>query len=346
MNYLGELLDLLLIELKAAYFLVVGYAREHPVVTGVAVLALLRLCGITVQSGHKGVLFVFGRVRKELEPGFHFLLPYVLTARTIPVRSVTLELPRQRITTADGLVYDVQANIVYRVAEPKLALTQIDHLRQGIEVRLALLVQSLLAGHARATILNCKALDSELSARAEAALGRWGITVEQAGFKSIAPTHETLRLTQLAALGNERERVLRKLVGQGVPVNAALALLGTDHRLVGHATARYHALPRPARLAPLAAAAPQAAPQLPGEEPPVAEKPPEDAAKTQGAEMAFPAAEPPPQALPRLKKTTKGVQPRSWLRLQERLRRDLQARKDVRQVRFAVLVGQLVNAGE
>jgi regulator of protease activity HflC (stomatin/prohibitin superfamily) len=324
MNYLSELPDLLLIVLQAILAYVVGYAKNHPVVTGLAVLALLRLFGITVQTGHKGVLFVCGRVRKELEPGFHFLLPFVLTARTIPVRSITLDLPRQRITTADGLVYDVQANIVYRVADPKLALTQIDNLRHGIEVMLALIVEGLLAGQTRAAVLDFKALDAELSARAEAALGRWGVTVEQAGFKSIAPTHKTLRLTQLAALGDERKRVLQELIAQGVRVNAALALLGAEHRLVGHARARYHALHRPARLAPAAAEAPRAPTLLPGEEPPVAQKPPqaEEAStpETQGAEFVLPAEGTFPQAPPRPKKTTKGVQPRSWLRLRGRLR--------------------------
>src|SRR5207253_2049935 len=131
---------------------------------------------------YKGVLFVFGRVRKELEPGFHPLFPVVMTARKTPVRSVTLDLPRQRLTTADGLVYDVQANIVYRVADPKLALTQIDNLRKGIEALLPLIVEDLLRGQTQATVLDFKALEAELIGRAEQALRPWGVRVEQAGF--------------------------------------------------------------------------------------------------------------------------------------------------------------------
>jgi hypothetical protein len=335
MNYLSELADLLLIVLQAILAFVVGYATQHPVLTALAVLGLLRLFGITVQTGHKGVLFVFGRVRKELEPGFHFLLPVVITARTTPVRSVTLDLPRQRITTADGLVYDVRANIVYRVADPKLALTQIDNLRHGIEVILALIVQDLLRDQTRAGVLNFKDLDAEFSARAEAALGRWGVTLEQAGFQSIAPTHKTLRLTQLAALGGERARALHDMIAQGVSVNAALALLGADRRLVGHSTARYHALHRPARPAPVAGEAPRAPTLLPGEEPPVTQKPPQpdEAATPFGVPQGVPPTPEPRKSdlffqtglelaavlLP-VKKTTKGVQPRSWLRLQRRLR--------------------------
>src|SRR5439155_9030637 len=106
-------------------------------------------------------------------------------------------------------------------------------------------------------------------------------------------------------------------------VNAAVALLGAEHRLVGHATARYHAVHRPARLAPVAAEAPRAPTLLHGEEPPVAEQLPQaEEASTpasQVAESLLPTERAPPQAPPR-PKGTQGVQPRSWLRLQRRLR--------------------------
>lgn len=323
MSYLWDLLDLLLNGLQDAFALAAGYVRKHPVVAVFAVGALLRLLGTTVQTGSKGVLFVFGRVRKELEPGFHPLLPLVMTARTTPVRSVTLHLPRQRLTTADDLVYDVQANIVYRVADPKLALTQIDNLCNGVEAMLSLIVADLLRGLTRAAMLDFKALETELIARAEQKLRRWGVTLEHAGFENIAPTKKTLHLTQLVALSDERARVRQELITEGVSMNAAAALLGADRRLVGHATARYRAWHRPARLAPVAAEAPHTPPLLPGEEPPVAHQQPQaetvPTPETQVTGFAVAAEGAPAQAPRRPKETSKGVQPRSWLRLQWRL---------------------------
>jgi regulator of protease activity HflC (stomatin/prohibitin superfamily) len=324
MNYLLDLLGLLLVGLRAVAVFVVGLVEKHPLETFLAVLALLRLLGTTVQTGSKGVLFVFGRVRKELEPGFHPLLPVVMAVRKTPVRSITQDLPRQRLTTADGLVYDIQANIVYRVADPILALTQIDHLRKGIEALLPLIVADLFRSTTRSEVRDFKALESELVARAEEKLRRWGVTVEHAGFQSIAPTKKTLRLTQLVARGGESESVLRELIAQGVSLNAAVALLGADRRLVGRSTARYLALHRPARLAPAAEEAPATARLLPGEESQAEEKPPQGeedaAAETQEDELVLLPDEAPVQAPPRPKKTTKGLQPRSWMRLRHRLR--------------------------
>jgi hypothetical protein len=311
MSYLEELLDLLLSVLQAIFAFVADYARKHPGQTVLFALALLRLFGTTVQTGYKGVLFVFGRTRKELEPGFHPLLPAILAVRQIPVRSVTLELPRQRLTTSDDLVYDVQVNIVYRVADPVRALTFVDNLRHGIEAMLSLIAADLLRSQTRAAILDFKALETELSARAERSLQRWGVTVEQAGFQNIAPTKKTMHLTQLGMLTDERQRVLQELIAQGVSMNAAVALLGAERRLVSHSAARYRAFHRPVRLAPVAAETPHTLPLLPGNEPLAAQL---QSQADQVPTLEILMAEPLP-APARPKQTTKGVQPRSWLRL-------------------------------
>jgi regulator of protease activity HflC (stomatin/prohibitin superfamily) len=230
--------------------IIFDYARRHPVETAIAILAFVRLFGTTVDSGSKGVLFVFGRVKKELEPGFHPLIPVVYAVRKTPVRSITLDLPKQRLTTADGLVYDVQANLVYRIALPAVSMVEVKDVRKGIETVVPLIVQDLLRSRTRATLAARVGLEEEFTARAEEMLRRWGVTVEQAGFKSIAPTKKTLRLTQLALLVAERDRAMQDFLRAGVPAEVALTLLGADRHLIGHAAARYRGLRRRATAWP------------------------------------------------------------------------------------------------
>jgi len=206
----------------------------------------VRLLGTTIQTGWKGVLFRFGRAVRELEPGFHALIPLVHHVRKTPVRSITLELPRQRVTTADGLVYDIEANLVYRVVEPIKAMVEIDNLRKGCEAVLTLIVQDLLRGQTRGGLLERQSLDEEFAAQAEKLLSRWGVAVEQAGFTTIAPTRETLRLTQLALLARERQLVLDCYTAEGLSPELAVGLLGSEQQLVSRAAARYHT-PRPPR---------------------------------------------------------------------------------------------------
>ena len=49
---------------------------------------------------------------KELEPGFHWLIPLVHGVKKTPVRSVTIHLPSQKVMTVDVLVYDVSVSVV------------------------------------------------------------------------------------------------------------------------------------------------------------------------------------------------------------------------------------------
>ena len=220
---------------------VVNYVKEHPVNSVIFAVIVLRLFGTTVQTGWKGVLFSFGRARRELEPGFHMLVPFVQRVRKIPIRSITLHLPMQRITTADGLVYDVQANLVYRIVDPTRSFVQIADFRKGCEAVLPVIIQDLLGTQTHAQLQERKALDEEFTRRAEVKLERWGAIVEQAGFMSISPTSRTLRLTQLSQLIRERERVMQQYRAQGLSPELAATLLGADRKVSSHSAARYRA---------------------------------------------------------------------------------------------------------
>ena len=73
---------------------------------------------------------------------------------------------------------------------------------------------------------------------------------------TIAPTRTTTRLSQVGQRVRERSAVLDRFVLEGVPLEIALALLGTARQVVGRSRARYHRqrlrtapLPEPAPLA-------------------------------------------------------------------------------------------------
>src|SRR4051812_7348058 len=152
-------MDLVVEVLWWAWLVTFQFAKSHPVATGVAALGVLRLFGTTVQSGWAGVLFSCGRAKKVLEPGFHPLIPIFQRVKQTPIRSITLDLPRQRVTTADGLVYDVLTTIVYRVEDPIVALTTIDEVRQGVFTLVPLLVHDLLRQQTGQTLTDRASLD-------------------------------------------------------------------------------------------------------------------------------------------------------------------------------------------
>jgi hypothetical protein len=238
---------------------------RNPIATMLAVLAFVRLWGTTVQTGYAGVLFSFGRAKKVLEPGFHPLIPIIQDVRKLPIRSVTVELPPQRLTSADGLVYDVDATLVLRITDPIKATVEIDHLRAGCVTVLSLAVAEVIASQTALQRATKGDLDAAITQRVQADLERWGVTVEQAGLNTIAPTRTTTRLSQQYQRLRERAVAYARLCEAGLPMATALTLLGATRQVVGRSRARYHRL----RLAVLRPLEPPAAPARAEEDDPL-----------------------------------------------------------------------------
>jgi regulator of protease activity HflC (stomatin/prohibitin superfamily) len=203
----------------------------------VAAWGVVRLAGKTVVSGSTGLKFSFGRATRVCEPGFYPLIPIFQTIEVVPTRSRTLDLPRQRLTTADELVFSVDANLVYRVVDVRKALVEVDEFERAMPELLALGVHEVLGGRRGSELRLSAELDAELARAMARRLEPWGIAVERAGFASFSPDERTLRVTQLTARTRARERALALLAAGGLSRGLALALLGTTARPVSRTRA-------------------------------------------------------------------------------------------------------------
>ena len=209
-----------------------------------AVATLVRAMGVKIESGWTGLRFTFGHANKELHPGFHIMIPFAQRARKMPTRSRTLDLPFQRVVNFDGLVYHVDANLVYRVIDVRKAMIEIDHLEKGMIQMLGLGVQEVLRGASDEAMKHHKDLDRALATNLARRLAPWGVEVERVGFPSISPSPQTLRITQLGATLLERCQTRDRLMGAGVHPRRTLPLVGT--RQVPRV--KFHALQRHDRL--------------------------------------------------------------------------------------------------
>lgn len=236
---MNDLFDWLFKFLEVVWKVTWRFAQQRPWAVAVALFGLARAFGIMIQSGQRGVLFRWGRAVKELEPGYHWLVPMVHGVKTTPVRSITLDLPVQKVFTADGLVYDVSVNVVYHVENATKALTMVEHVAIGCRDTVPILVTEVLCVRDQAHLADRLTLDRELTERVQTWVARWGLAVEQAGFTSIAPNKGVLRTTQLSEKTVERARVLRLLIDEGLDIESALVMIGTEHPPIARSSLRY-----------------------------------------------------------------------------------------------------------
>lgn len=210
-------------------------AADNPVVFGMLIYGVLRAAATTVKTGTTGLFFSFGRVKRVVEPGLCYTIPFLQVVRTMPTRSRTMDLPAQRVATLDGLVYSVDVNLVYRIVDIHRAMIEVDDLGRAMGQVLGLSVQEILRVRSRGELGVSAELDRVLAERMGERLEPWGVVVESAGFTSIRPTAETLRLTQLALGARQRCRVAGDMARGGVHGRLAPAMAGFSRRYVRRA---------------------------------------------------------------------------------------------------------------
>ena len=223
------------------WHLLLHQVRQHPWAVAVALYGMARAFGVMIQSGQRGVLFRWGKAVKELDPGFHWLVPLVHGVKTTPVRSVTMHLADQKVMTADGLVYDVSVNVVYRVEDATRALTLVDHVDAGCRAAIPIIVTDLLRVRDQAQLVDRVSLDRELTERMHARVARWGLVVEQAGFTTIAPSKGVLQTTQLRAGRWNARGPCAVCFDGGLAPESALVLIGSERHPAAKSSRRYHA---------------------------------------------------------------------------------------------------------
>ncbi len=190
---------------------------------------LYRRLQVTVDSGHGAVLFRFGRVRELVGPGFHWLIPFVDACRVVATRQRTLDLEDQVVTTREGVVLVAHLNVVYRVADPQKALTEVVDLERALRDSLCLSVHRVLGGLEGWARPAGDALDQAVQAHAAELVRPWGIDIEAARFVTMAPSRRSLRFTQLAPRV-EAQRAAIRAFGGDVHATVGLALASASPR--------------------------------------------------------------------------------------------------------------------
>ena len=181
---------------------------------------------VVVYDGQHALKFTLGRAKGVVGPGVHFKWPIIQRFRVVDTRDTTIDLEPQIIQLKDDLVYEVGAKAVYQITNLKKALIEIDNLVTGLKNRLVLTVQRVVRRQDRLSIRDMKPMIAAVREELKIVEEEWGVLFHEVGFSTFSPTPETLEITQLRNLAEEKLQLYQRFRTEaGLSEEAAVALV-------------------------------------------------------------------------------------------------------------------------
>lgn len=181
---------------------------------------------VVVYDGQHALKFQLGRAIAVVGPGVHFKIPIIQRFQVQATKDTTLDLEPQVIQLSDELVYEVGAKVVYQIVDLRKAVVEVDDLVGGLRNRLVIIVQNVVKAQDRASIRDMARMVDEVKLALGPVERQWGVKVHEFGFSTFSPTPETLEITQLQKLANEKLGLYREFHEvQGLSPEAAVSLI-------------------------------------------------------------------------------------------------------------------------
>ena len=98
----------------------------------IVILVLLALSLRVVKEYDRGVIFFLGKVTGVRGPGLIFLIPVFEMMTKVTLRTITMNIPSQKIITKDNVSIDIAAVAYYHIVDPMKSVVAIENVYDAV----------------------------------------------------------------------------------------------------------------------------------------------------------------------------------------------------------------------
>jgi regulator of protease activity HflC (stomatin/prohibitin superfamily) len=174
-----------------------------------------------VHQYEKGVVFRFGRVVSEKDPGLVFVLPVMNVVRKVSFRIVTMPIQSQGIITRDNVSVDVSAVSYYRVVDATKSVVAIENVQEAINQIAQTTLRKVVGQHTLDEMLaETDRINVDIREILDVQTDDWGVLVTLVELKDIQ-LPDTMKRAMARQAEAEREKRAKIIAAEGEFLAAA-----------------------------------------------------------------------------------------------------------------------------
>ena len=204
---------------------------EALIVAGVlllfVVLVLVRAVRIVPQA-QSGIVERLGRYSRTLDPGLHFLLPFVdkLRKPLVDMREQVVTFQPQPVITQDNVTISIDTVFYFTITDPFRSTYEVANLLLAVEQLTITTLRNVIGSLSLEEALTSRdKINSDLRIVLDDATGPWGIRVNRIELKSIDPPG-TIQEAMEKQMRAERDKRAAILQAEGAKQSAILRAEG------------------------------------------------------------------------------------------------------------------------
>ena len=168
-----------------------------------------------VQQYEMGVVFRFGKIISNRQPGLNWIIPYVDRMRKVDFRTITLPIPTQKIITKDNVSVDISAVAYYQIVDAIKSIVAIENVMSAINQIAQTTVRNIVGRFQLDEVLSERdTINKEIRTVLDTHTESWGVVVSVVEIKDIE-LPENMQRAMAKQAEAEREKRAKVIAAEG-----------------------------------------------------------------------------------------------------------------------------------
>lgn len=179
------------------------------------ILFALVLCVRIVQQYENAVVFTLGRYSRTLGPGLNLIIPLIEWTRTVDMRVLTRDIPKQQVITKDNVPVTINGVVYFRVTKAEGAILEVQDYNYAISQFAQAALRDVVGGMSFDDLLaERQKIGEEIEQIVAKETGKWGLEVNAIKIQDVdVPEDLKKMMSRQASAEREKRATITKAEG-------------------------------------------------------------------------------------------------------------------------------------